>query len=209
MAFANARDGTLRARRHRCIASQRLASDRHPDDETCARNVTMDDNKILAERFAGSRTRLRSIAYRMLGSASEAEDAVQEAWLRLMRAEGAGVENLTAWLTTVVARICLDMLRARKSRREEPLGAEVDELPAAGDAEQDKQIADSVGVAMLVVLETLPPAERVLSSCTTCSIFPSTPSRRSSADRRRRPGNSRAADAAAFRARRRRPTRIA
>ena len=121
----------------------------------------MDDNKILAERFAGSRTRLRSIAYRMLGSASEAEDAVQEAWLRLMRAEGAGVENLTAWLTTVVARICLDMLRARKSRREEPLGAEVDELPAAGDAEQDKQIADSVGVAMLVVLETLPPAERV------------------------------------------------
>ena len=78
-----------------------------------------------------------------------------------MRAEGAGIENLTAWLTTVVARICLDMLRARKSRREEPLGAEVDELPAAGDAEQDKQIADSVGVAMLVVLETLPPAERV------------------------------------------------
>jgi RNA polymerase sigma factor (sigma-70 family) len=121
----------------------------------------MDDNKSLAERFAGSRTRLCSIAYRMLGSASEAEDAVQEAWLRLMRAEGAGVENLTAWLTTVVARICLDMLRARKSRREEPLGAEVDELTAAGDAEQDKQIADSVGVAMLVVLETLPPAERV------------------------------------------------
>ena len=121
----------------------------------------MDDKKILAMQFAASRSRLRSVAYRMLGSASEAEDAVQEAWLRLMRAEGAEVENLTAWLTTVVARICLDMLRSRKSRREEPLGAEVEELPAASDAEQDREIADSVGVAMLIVLETLPPAERV------------------------------------------------
>jgi RNA polymerase sigma-70 factor (ECF subfamily) len=121
----------------------------------------MDENKILSERFARSRARLRAIAYRMLGSASEADDAVQEAWLRLVRADGADVDNLTAWLTTVVARICLDVLRARKARREEPISAEVEELPAVGGADEDNEIADSVGVAMLVVLETLPAAERV------------------------------------------------
>ena len=121
----------------------------------------MDENKILKEQFDGSRPHLRAIAYRMLGSASEAEDAIQEAWLRLVRGDPAAVENRVAWLTTVVARICLDMLRARKSRREEPIGVEAEALPAAGDAEQERQVADSVGVAMLVVLETLPPAERV------------------------------------------------
>jgi RNA polymerase sigma-70 factor (ECF subfamily) len=120
----------------------------------------MHKDKALREQFDGSRARLKGIAYRMLGSASEAEDAVQEAWFRLVRGDG-GVKNRVAWLTTVVARICLDMLRARKSRREEPIGAETEALSAAGDSEWESQMTDSVGVAMLVVLETLPPAERV------------------------------------------------
>jgi RNA polymerase sigma-70 factor (ECF subfamily) len=118
------------------------------------------EKEILAERFEANRSHLRSVAYRMLGSKGEAEDAVQEAWLRLARADAAGVENLKGWLTTVVARVCLDMLRARKIRREDPItGAEA--IESAADAEHDLQIADSIGLAMLVVLETLSPAARV------------------------------------------------
>ena len=114
----------------------------------------------LAAHFEANRTQLRSVAYRMLGSVSEADDAVQEAWLRLSRRPD-GIENLGAWLTTVVARISLDMLRSRNARREEPLGVRVPE-PIVGDGpEQQALLADSVGLALLVVLETLEPAERL------------------------------------------------
>lgn len=122
----------------------------------------MDDTKILAAAFEAERARLGRVAYRMLGSASDAEDAVQEAWLRLSRSGAESVVNLNAWLTTVVARVCLDMLRSRRSRREEPFelsGATAQADPH--DPEADLAMADTVGLAMLVVLETLPPAERV------------------------------------------------
>ena len=119
----------------------------------------MNDTGWLAERFEESRDHLRAVAYRMLGSRSEADDAVQEAWLKLSRSETGGVENLRGWLTTVVARVCLDMLRSRRSRREEPLDAH--EPEPVGDADHDAMLADSVGVALLVVLKTLAPAERV------------------------------------------------
>ena len=125
----------------------------------------MDEQSWLTERFEENRPRLRGVAYRMLGSLSEAEDAVQEAWLRLDRIDAATVENLGGWLTTVVARVCLDMLRSRKSRREEPMGPQVIEPGGAlwegGDPEGDAVLADSVGVALLVVLDTLTPAERL------------------------------------------------
>jgi len=121
----------------------------------------MTETEILAKRFEAHRSHLRSIAYRMLGSQTEAEDAVQETYLRLMRGGTSGVDNLAGWLTTIVARVCLDALRERKSRREVPLDAEVEALPATDDPEREKLIADSVSVAMLVVLETLAPAERV------------------------------------------------
>jgi RNA polymerase sigma-70 factor (ECF subfamily) len=125
----------------------------------------MDEHEGLAERFEASRTHLRAVAYRMLGSLSDADDAVQEAWLRLSRSDTSGVENLRGWLTTVVARVCLDMLRSRKSRREEPLGAHVSDpivSRAEGiDPEHEALLADSVGLALLVVLETLAPAERL------------------------------------------------
>ncbi|WP_349433655.1 sigma-70 family RNA polymerase sigma factor [Pararhizobium sp. A13] len=122
----------------------------------------MDEKKFLAEKFEADRGRLRAAAYRMLGSRSEAEDAVQEAWLRLGRSEMSEIGNLSGWLTTVVARICLDMLRARKSRREEPYGPHVPEpLTSADDAEHEALLADSVGAALLIVLETLTPAERL------------------------------------------------
>lgn len=125
----------------------------------------MDERDYLAERFEAKRAHLRAVAYRMLGSLSEADDAVQEAWLRLSRSEASAIENLGGWLTTVVARVCLDMLRSRKSRREEPLGAESREpiaRPAMGiDPEHEALLADSVGPALLVVLETLAPAERL------------------------------------------------
>ena len=118
----------------------------------------MNEREWLAERFEAERSRLRGVAYRMLGSVNEADDAVQEAWLRLARADTNRVENLAGWLTTVVARVCLDMLRSRKSRPEEPLPPQ----HAGGvDPEQEAVMADSVGLAMLVVLETLEPAERV------------------------------------------------
>jgi RNA polymerase sigma factor (sigma-70 family) len=125
----------------------------------------MDEHDWLAERFEDNRGHLRAVAYRMLGSLSEADDAVQEAWLHLSRADTSGVENLGGWLTTVVARVCLDMLRSRSSRREEPLGAHLpdpvvshqDEL----DPEHEALMAEGVGLALLVVLETLSPAERL------------------------------------------------
>jgi RNA polymerase sigma factor (sigma-70 family) len=125
----------------------------------------VNDGEWLAERFEANRTHLQAAAYRMLGSLSEADDAVQEAWFRLSRSDTSGVENLRGWLTTVVARVCLDMLRSRKSRREEPLspdGTEPIASHAEGmDPEQEAVLADSVGLALLVVLETLAPAERV------------------------------------------------
>jgi len=125
----------------------------------------MEEREWLAVQFEANRTRLRAVAYRMLGSPSEANDAVQEAWLRLSRSGTSGVENLGGWLTTVVARVCLDMLRSRKSRREEPLGVRVPEpivsREAGIDPEHEALLADSVGLALLVVLETLSPAERL------------------------------------------------
>ncbi len=125
----------------------------------------MDQHQFLAERFEADRAHLRSVAYRMLGSMSDAEDAVQETWLRLSRADTSGVENLTGWLTTVVARVSLDVLRVRTSRREEQFGDSVPEPSASHDERVDPEhevvLADSVGLALLVVLDTLGPAERL------------------------------------------------
>jgi RNA polymerase sigma factor (sigma-70 family) len=127
--------------------------------------VTVDEREYLAEQFEANRTHLRAVAYRMLGSVSEADDAVQESWLRLSRSDATEVENLPAWLTTVVARVCLDMLRSRKSRREEPLGPHVPEPVVSRedgvDPEHEALLADSVGLALLVVLERLAPPERL------------------------------------------------
>jgi RNA polymerase sigma factor (sigma-70 family) len=125
----------------------------------------MDEREFLAERFEEHRTRLRGVAYRMLGSLSEADDAVQEAWLRLSRTEADKVENLGGWLTTVVARVSLNMLRSRKARREEPLAGRLpDPLIDRADGidpAHEALLADSVGLALLVVLETLSPSERL------------------------------------------------
>ena len=125
----------------------------------------MGTNDWLAGKFEENRAHLRAVAYRMLGSLSEAEDAVQEAWLKLSRSDTSAVENLSGWLTTVVSRVCLDMLRARKSRREESLDAQPSAASAdrekTADAEAEALLADSVGIAMLVVLQTLAPAERI------------------------------------------------
>src|ERR671910_3061647 len=125
----------------------------------------MDEHDWLAKHFEASRTHLRAVAYRMLGSLSEADDAVQEAWLHLSRSDTTGIKNLGAWLTTIVARVCLDMLRSRKARGEVPLGVpdpivmsrEQDGI----DPEHEALLADSVGLALLSVLETLTPAERL------------------------------------------------
>ena len=130
------------------------------------------DDELLAERFEGNRARLRAMAYRMLGSASDADDAVQEAWLRAARAGADGVANLDGWLTTITSRVCLDLLRSRQARREDLAGAAEEEFglrAAAGGAgpddaggpEQEAVLADSVGLALLVVLDRLAPAERV------------------------------------------------
>ena len=125
----------------------------------------MNEQEWLAERFEAQRTRLRAVAYRMLGSLSEADDAVQDAWLRLSRADTSEVENLDGWLTTVVARVSLNMLRSRNLRREEPLGVRVPDpivdRADGTDPEHEALLADSVGLALLVVLETLSPAERL------------------------------------------------
>jgi RNA polymerase sigma-70 factor (ECF subfamily) len=124
----------------------------------------MDDHDWLAQRFEQNRPHLRAVAYRMLGSLNEADDAVQEAWLRLSRSDSSEVANLGGWLTTVVSRVCLDMLRARTLRREESFDTSAPEPALAKDdahPENEALLADSVGAAMLVVLQTLPPAERV------------------------------------------------
>jgi RNA polymerase sigma-70 factor (ECF subfamily) len=125
----------------------------------------VDQGDWLAERFEEHRIRLRAVAYRMLGSLTEADDAVQEAWLRIRRSDPDGVRNLGGWLTTVVARVCLDMLRSRTSRREEPLGPHLPEPIVSRedgtDPEHQALLADAVGLALLVVLETLAPAERL------------------------------------------------
>src|SRR5580692_4623964 len=125
----------------------------------------MAEQDWLSERFAEHQDRLRAMAYRMLGSPSEAEDAVQEAWLRVSRADASAVENLAGWLTTIVARVCLNMLEARRSRPEDPAGIQPPEraLPGGHRAgpEDETLLADSVGVALLVVLDTLTPAERL------------------------------------------------
>jgi RNA polymerase sigma factor (sigma-70 family) len=125
----------------------------------------MNQNEWLAKRFEKHRTHLKAVAYRMLGSLSEADDAVQEAWLRLTRSDPGSIANLAGWLTTVVARVCLDMLRSRNSRREEPLDVHVpDPIVSRADAidpAQEALLADSVGLALLVMLETLGPAERL------------------------------------------------
>jgi RNA polymerase sigma factor (sigma-70 family) len=120
--------------------------------------------ELLADRFEQHRSHLRAVAYRMLGSVTEADDAVQESWIRLGRTDVSDVENLRAWLTTVVARVCLDMLRTRASRREDSLDTHVPDpviTRADGDPESDAMPADSVGLALLVVLETLEPPERL------------------------------------------------
>jgi RNA polymerase sigma factor (sigma-70 family) len=125
----------------------------------------MEDHEWLAKRFEENRAHLRAVGYRMLGSISEADDAVQEAWLRLSRSDTSGIENLGGWLTTVVGRVCLDMLRSRRSSREEPLGARLPEPIISRedgiDPEHEALLTDSVGLALLVVLETLAPAERL------------------------------------------------
>jgi RNA polymerase sigma-70 factor, ECF subfamily len=125
----------------------------------------MNEREYLAERFEENRTHLRAVAYRMLGSLSESEDAVQEAWLRLSRTDTTGIDNLGGWLTTVVARVCLDMLRSRTSRREEPFTPQAPEPVATGtrgsSPESEAVLADSVGLALLVVLDRLTPAERL------------------------------------------------
>ena len=125
----------------------------------------MDELNVLAERFETHRAHLRAVAYRMLGSLAEADDAVQEAWLRLSRSEASEIESLRGWLTRVVARVCLDMLRSRTARREESFDLHMPD-PIVGradghDPEQEAVLADAVGLALLVVLDTLTPAERV------------------------------------------------
>ena len=127
--------------------------------------MSVDEAQWLAERFEQDRAHLRAVAYRLLGSLSEADDAVQEAWLRLSCSGASGVDNLTGWLTTVVSRVCLDMIRSRTARREEPLGVHVPDPVISredqADPEQQALLADSVGLALLVVVQALAPAERL------------------------------------------------
>src|SRR6476661_2565793 len=126
----------------------------------------MSDNDLLAAEFERNRTRLRAVAYRMLGSVSDAEDAVQESWMRLSRSDPEAIANLPGWLTAVVARVSLDMLRSRRARREDSAGSSLPEpIVSVGDGEADPEyealLADSVGLALLVVLDSLSPAERL------------------------------------------------
>lgn len=145
--------------------SHRPGSVRQVHDESWRENVTVDDTELLARRFEAERRRLAAVAYRMLGSTVEAEDAVQETWIRLSRSETDAVDNLPGWLTTVVSRVCLDMLRSRRSRAETPLEPTVDVVGAPDEyvpnPEGEALLADAVGPALLVVLETLDPAERL------------------------------------------------
>jgi RNA polymerase sigma-70 factor (ECF subfamily) len=121
----------------------------------------MDTQDWLATQFEEHRSHLRAVAYRMLGSLAEADDAVQESWVRLSRTGAGGIANLGGWLTTVVGRVCLDMLRSRSARREEPAGPHLPDPVVAADPEDQALLADSVGLALLVVLDTLDPAERL------------------------------------------------
>jgi RNA polymerase sigma-70 factor (ECF subfamily) len=125
----------------------------------------VNERDLLAQRFDAERGRLRAVAYRMLGSLADAEDAVQEAWVRLARSDAAAIDNLGGWLTTVVGRVCLDMLRSRAARREDSVGGSLpDPVVTYGDEpdpETEALLADSVGLALLVVLDTLTPAERL------------------------------------------------
>jgi RNA polymerase sigma factor (sigma-70 family) len=143
---------------------RRSALDRQWHDGSQRRKVTVPEDDWLADRFEANRARLRAVAYRMLGSRAEADDAVQEAWLRLSRADASEIENLGGWLTTVVARVSLDKLRSRASRREEAGGPDLaDRVDSSGSGgpEDEALLVDSVGSALLVVLDTLRPAERL------------------------------------------------
>ena len=155
----------------------------------------MDEHEFMVERFEEQRPRLRAVAFRMLGSAAEADDALQEAWLRVSKADATGVENPDGWLTTVTARVCLNMLRSRRTRHEEPLELRVPDpvVTREGiDPSDEAVLADSVGLALLVVLEMLDPAERLAFVLTTCSRCPSTRSLRWSSVLRRPLVSSRA-----------------
>ena len=139
----------------------------------------MDESEWLARSFEAHRAHLRAVAYRMLGSLADADDAVQETWLRLARSDISGVQNLGGWLTTVAARVCLDMLRARAARREDPLHVPDPIVSPAGPARTGGLLANSVGLALLVVLDTLPPPSGSRSCCTTSSRCRSRRSRES------------------------------
>src|SRR4051794_27024770 len=146
--------------------SHRGGGRRQPHDDRRREDVTVDRADLIATEFEEHRTRLRAVAYRMLGSTAEADDAVQEAWLRLDRAGPGSIENLGGWLTTVVARVALDMLRARDRRREHPAGSTlpepvVSDVAGPADPEHEALVADAVGLALLVVLDTLTPRERL------------------------------------------------
>src|SRR5262245_50614539 len=145
--------------------SHRLPFARHSYDTNTEGVKSMHEHQWLAEQFEAKRTHLQAVAYRMLGSLSEADDAVQEAWLHLSRSDTNAVQNLGGYLTTIVARICLDMLRARKSRREESLEAQglepISRRESGSDPEREALLAESVGLALMVVLDTLTPAERL------------------------------------------------
>jgi RNA polymerase sigma factor (sigma-70 family) len=170
----------------------------------------MNDQNWLAQGFEENRGHLRAVAYRMLGSASEADDAVQEAWLRLSRSDASTIENLGGWLTTVVSRVCLDMLRSRMAKREEALDTSATESIAASerpnDPEQETLLADSVGFALLIVLDRLDPAERLAFGYTTSSRFPSMRLLRFLPGRPRPRDNSRAGHAGEFKERPRFPS---
>jgi RNA polymerase sigma-70 factor (ECF subfamily) len=172
----------------------------------------MDEQGCLTEQFEANRTHLRAVAYRMLGSPSEADDAVQETWVRLSRADTRDVTNLGGWLTTVLARVCVDMLRSRTARREESLDWRGHDLVAGqltdADPEHEAVLADSVGIALLLVLDTLVPAGGWRSCCTTCAPGRSTRARASTGARRQRHGNFPPWRGAECRALRRRRTRI-
>src|SRR5205807_4300652 len=141
------------------VVLRRSGLDRQCHDGSRGKKVTVTEQDWLVDRFEAHRADLRAVAYRMLGSRGEADDAVQEAWLRLNRSDASAIQNLGGWLTTVVARVSLDILRSRASRREEPAGAHLPddvESPTAGrDPEQEALLADTVGAALLVVLDSL------------------------------------------------------